>query len=229
VTADPQGPSPMPRQDLSAFATPRGVAAPKLAPRRRAEASPVPPPAPPAVEPEDAMPPSQPLSPEAPGNTAGTNTRLADTPSRPRAATATAGRGKSPRTPGADEPKPTGQIIAYLKDPVADRLRAAQTATRRTYLQLIIDAVDATHTELPELLETAGYIARRSNSLFGDGAHGVRQHGSGERKQQIGLRPPAAVLAVIDQLVIDCGAPHRSALIEVALDSHLASPQPTAS
>ena len=111
----------------------------------------------------------------------------------------------------------------YLKDGVADRLRAAARQSGRTHLQLMVDAIDATHGELPDLLEAAGYIDRRESSLFGDSVKGLRRRATGERKAQIGVRPPKGILSVIDKVVVDCAAPNRSALIEVALDKHLPS------
>ena len=227
MTADSQVPSPMPRQDLSAFAPTRGVTAPKLAPRRRPEsAATTTPPQTPVVPAQTTPAPAatDPTADSAPvADRPATSTPPAGPPRRAQSNASKSGQRGTTRVPPPGESKSAGQIIAYIKDPVAERMRAAQVQTRRTYLQLVIDAIDATHTELPQLLEAAGYIDRRSSSLFGDAAQGVRQRSSGERKQQIGLRPPAGVLAVIDQLVIDSGAPHRSALIEVALDAHLAS------
>ena len=228
MTSDPQVPSPMPRQDLSAFAPSRGVTAPKLAPRRRPEGVSTPAPHRAPAAPAETTPAPEAVT-ESTADSApavdlpATSTTPAGQPKKTQSNTPRSGQRGSARTPASSDPKSAGQIIAYIKDPVAERMRAAQVQTRRTYLQLVIDAIDATHTQLPQLLEAAGYIDRRSSSLFGDAAQGVRQRSSGERKQQIGLRPPAGVLAVIDQLVIDSGAPHRSALIEVALDAHLAS------
>jgi hypothetical protein len=212
----------MPRQDLSAFVAPRAVAANRLTPRRRPP-EPAPPASPVAEEAADAAATQQeeeaPKPAVVPAPPAATPPPTQ--PARPRPAPSTA----APRQKSAPDAaaRPGGQIIVYLKDAVADRLRAAAQQSSRTHLQLIVDAIDATHPELPQLLEAAGYVDRRNSSLFGEAMKGVRRRSTGERKTQIGLRPPAAVLGVIDQLVIDCAAPHRSALVEVALDKHLPS------
>lgn len=232
MSTDRQGPRPMPRQDLSAFSTPRGVAASRLAPRRRPAAStPVDedlavdvasaddqepivdetPAQPTEIEPGPPVPVTASPSASPPQSAARART------SRPSISE----RGTRQRPGAVAEPRPAGQIIVYLKDHVADRLRATSQRSGRTHLQLIVDAIDATHEELPELLEAAGYIDRPRSSLFGDSMKGVRRRASGERKAQIGVRPPASVLGVIDQLVVDSAAPHRSALVEVALDKHL--------
>lgn len=223
MSTEPQGPRPMPRQDLSAFSAPRGVATNRLAPRRRTAE----PATPPADEPSAAT--QAPAEQDEPAQDAAVATapQPAPTPSdpspaRPRRAHSSTSAGPTRQQPAARaETRPAGQIIVYLKDDVADRLRAAAQQSSRTHLQLVVDAIDATHQQLPELLEAAGYVDRPSSSLFGEAMRGVRRRPPRARKTQIGLRPPAAVLGVIDQLVLDCAAPHRSALVEVALDKHL--------
>lgn len=243
-----QPPRPMPRQDLSAFAAPRGVAVSRLAPRRRPAAPPdadsaVPngqgdshtPSAPatgssatqPAtVERLDELATAEPaVKPVEPNDKdAAPQTPAPTKPSsRARGSRAASGREeeRGASATSATEPRLGGQIIVYLKDGVADRLRATAKQSGRTHLQLIVDAIDATHSELPDLLEAAGYIDRRESSLFGDSVKGLRRRATGERKAQIGVRPPVGILGVIDQVVVDCAAPNRSALIEVALDRHL--------
>ena len=244
-----QPPQPMPRQDLSAFAVPRGVPVSKLAPRRRptapAEAD--------STPAEDNAASGLTSAPGAANSSAsvpaavdgGEGPSQADPIEEPAAPTSRPASGKTsapgrpapptrvPRAPGGrqrgaeasgsstTEPRLGSQIIVYLKDGVADRLRATAKQSGRTHLQLMVDALDATHGELPDLLEAAGYIDRRESSLFGNSMGGLRRRATGERKAQIGVRPPAGILAVIDKVVVDCAAPNRSALIEVALDKHL--------
>jgi len=117
---------------------------------------------------------------------------------------------------------PNKQIIAYLPFALAERLRGQSKETGRTHLQLVIDALEATHDRLGQLLAKAGYTEGRSSGLFGDGVQPVsrrpRRRGGVD---QVTLRPSADVRKVMDELVEQLKAPNRSVLIEVALDTHL--------
>ena len=113
------------------------------------------------------------------------------------------------------------QIIVYLPANLADRLRAAGEQTGRTHLQLVTDALDATHERLDELLASAGYVEAQSSSLFGKTARPVARRPGRRGSNQVSLRPPADVRDVMDRLVEKHSAPNRSVLIEVALDAHL--------
>ncbi|MGR7028187.1 hypothetical protein [Geodermatophilus sp. URMC 62] len=120
--------------------------------------------------------------------------------------------------------KPTAsktQIIVYLPVDLAERLRAAGEQSGRTHLQLVTDALDATHERLDDLLAAAGYVESRTSGLFSKSAQPVSRRPGRRGTAQISLRPPVDVRDVMDRLVEKHSAPNRSALIEVALDAHL--------
>jgi predicted DNA-binding protein len=113
------------------------------------------------------------------------------------------------------------QIIVYLPVDLAERLRAAGEETGRTHLQLVTDALDATHERLDDLLVAAGYVESSSSGLFGKSVRPVSRRPSRRGSAQVSLRPPVDVREVMDRLVEKHSAPSRSALIEVALNAHL--------
>jgi predicted DNA-binding protein len=114
------------------------------------------------------------------------------------------------------------QIIVYLPVDLAERLRAAGEKTGRTHLQLVTDALDATHERLDDLLVAAGYVESNSSGLFGESVRPVSRRPGRRGSVQVSLRPSADVRDVMDRLVEKHSAPNRSALLEVALDAHLA-------
>ncbi len=126
------------------------------------------------------------------------------------------------RAAKADKPAASKtQIIVYLPVDLAERLRAAGEQSGRTHLQLVTDALDATHERLDDLLAAAGYVESRTSGLFGKSAQPVSRRPGRRGTAQISLRPPVDVRDVMDRLVEKHSAPNRSALIEVALDAHL--------
>jgi hypothetical protein len=181
-------------QQLSDAFTPRSAGAGKLAPLRRTSGARTP-----ATQ-EEGAPVVDP-----------TAEKREDTPRSKEAPDASAFQGG-----------PNKQIIAYLPFALAERLRGQSEETGRTHLQLVIDALEATHDRLGELLAKAGYTEGRSSGLFGDGVQPVsrrpRRRGGVD---QVTLRPSADVRKVMDELVEQFKAPNRSVLIEVALDTHL--------
>src|SRR4051794_29970665 len=183
-------------QQLSDAFTPRSAGAGKLAPLRRTSGARTP-----ATQ-EEGTPVIDP-----------TAEKREDTP-----------RSKEAPAPDASASQggPNKQIIAYLPFALAERLRGQSKETGRTHLQLVIDALEATHDRLGQLLAKAGYTEGRSSGLFGDGVQPVsrrpRRRGGVD---QVTLRPSADVRKVMDELVEQFKAPNRSVLIEVALDTHL--------
>ena len=126
------------------------------------------------------------------------------------------------RAAKADKPAASKtQIIVYLPVDLAERLRAAGEQSGRTHLQLVTDALDATHERLDDLLAAAGYVESRTSGLFGKSAQPVSRRPGRRGTAQVSLRPPVDVRDVMDRLVEKHSAPNRSALIEVALDAHL--------
>jgi hypothetical protein len=153
-----------------------------------------------------------------------------EAPKAPEAASKAEKRTEAPReaparrTRAAKADKPAAsktQIIVYLPVDLAERLRAAGEQSRRTHLQLVTDALDATHERLDDLLAAAGYVESRTSGLFGKSAQPVSRRPGRRGTAQVSLRPPVDVRDVMDRLVEKHSAPNRSALIEVALNAHL--------
>lgn len=132
---------------------------------------------------------------------------------------------KMPASKPTKTEKPTAdkrpQIIAYLPTALADRLRAAAGESGRTHMQLVTEALDATHGRLDKLLADAGYVRLKSSGLFGNTPRPVQRRPARRGTDQVSLRPSPQVREVIDSLVEQHSAPSRSALIEIALDAHL--------
>jgi hypothetical protein len=87
----------------------------------------------------------------------------------------------------------------------------------RSYTEIVLEALDATHARLQAKFNTP---AAPLNSLF-VGRRLSRRRRHEEPQVQISLRPLREDVTVIDRLQAQVGAPSRSALINAALDEHL--------
>lgn len=109
-------------------------------------------------------------------------------------------------------------IVVYLPLGVRERLRARHAASQETYTTIVLEAVEATHAHLADLL-AACRPAPRPGGLFS--YHGKRRPSQDEAHVQVSLRPTKSDVAVLDQLVVEFSAPNRSALVTAALDNYL--------
>lgn len=113
----------------------------------------------------------------------------------------------------------TATTIVYLPGEVLELLRQHRLRTGTTYTDLVLDALDATHPRLGELLAaTDRPQARPAGSLFA-GTNRSRP-AAAQPKAQITLRPRTSDAEVIDALARDLGT-NRSKLVTVALRAHL--------
>lgn len=113
----------------------------------------------------------------------------------------------------------TATTIVYLPGEVLELLRQQRLRTGSTYTDLVLDALDATHLRLGELLEaTEQPQTRPAGSLFA--GTGRSRSATAQPKAQITLRPRTSDAEVIDGLARDLGT-NRSKLVEVALTAHL--------
>lgn len=133
---------------------------------------------------------------------------------------------KAPRTKVADrEPAQqdsaeggTVTSIVYLPGDLLERLRQARAATGFTYTQLALDALDATHRVLADLVaQAAASRARPAGSLFSGPSSSAAVV---QPKVQITLRPRRSDAAVIDELAASHSV-SRSQLVTLALTAHL--------
>lgn len=173
------------------------------------------PPAPPPPAPAPAATPVE--KPPAPAEVTAPRQRRADGDAAvPRAATVTPARRKRRRRTSTAADEGTG---VYLPVSLVDRLRVyARSQEGRTYTDITLDAVEATHDQLGELLRPSGRMAR-SGPLFA--GRQSRRVPHAEAHQQVNLRFSAADLTVIDELVGEVGAPNRSAMLAAALREYL--------
>lgn len=133
---------------------------------------------------------------------------------------------KAPRTKAANkEPEKqdnaeggTVTSIVYLPGDLLERLRRARAATGFTYTQLVLDALDATHQVLADLVaQVAAPRARPAGSLFSGPSSTAA---AVQPKVQITLRPRRSDAAVVDQLAASHSI-SRSQLVTLALTAHL--------
>lgn len=122
------------------------------------------------------------------------------------------------RDSDADGSRPL-TVIVYLPASLRDRLREAAATQPATYTELTLEALDATHARLQDLLGEVG-ITRRQDSLFTDSTARRRQRHN-EPQVQVSLRLTPSQLAVIDGLTSRYSAPSRSALVAAALAEHM--------
>jgi len=106
-------------------------------------------------------------------------------------------------------------IVVYVSASIRERLRNG--AGDRTFTDVVLMALDATHAKLQSRF---GEAPSSTKSMFaGRGRPTTRRHA--EPHVQVSLRPLRNDLAVIDQLTTDLNAPSRSAMINAALDEYL--------
>lgn len=131
-----------------------------------------------------------------------------------------AGRPRVKRTSNVESIMPV-QVIVYLPVSLKDRLRDAARTSDTTYTAIALDAIDATHAELGELLGASrpADAPRREGSLFGVQPVG-QAHQDREARVQVSLRTRRRDVDVIDELAARHGI-SRSALISAALAAHL--------
>ncbi len=133
------------------------------------------------------------------------------------------GAGERPRRRRAEQEQtaaPVQPIIVYLSASLRDRLRHHATSTGRSYTELTLEALDATHRRLGDLVADATSATTRPGSLF-TGAPRPRRLRHDEPQVQVSLRLLRQDIDVIDRLVTDLQAPNRSSLVATALGAHL--------
>lgn len=110
-------------------------------------------------------------------------------------------------------------VIVYLPASLRDRLRAQASSRGATFTDLALEAVDATHGRLDQLLADTRRPTR-PGSLFAAPPPRRRLRHS-EPQVQVSLRLTRSNLDVLDRLTREHTAPSRSALVSAALGAHL--------
>lgn len=112
-----------------------------------------------------------------------------------------------------------GRAIILVSVQLRDRLRAVATSKGKTYRDLILDAVEATVDDLPELITKHTGTKTVNTGLF---ERTVTTTTPSEGKVQVtirGLTPQHR--QVLTDLVQQTGAPSLTALLVAALEAHL--------
>lgn len=121
-----------------------------------------------------------------------------------------------PSRPAAGE----GRLVLWTPEEIRGRMQAEQRRTGKRYLDQVLDAIEATYEQLPDLVATSGEKAHVQGSLF----ERVIETEHAERRVQLTIRGVLdSQLAVIDELAATTGAGSRSALVNTALDANLPS------
>lgn len=137
-----------------------------------------------------------------------------------------------PAKPAATKPKPPKKAsrskpvsrmrpvttAIYLPVSVRDRLKTAADQRGLTYTDVLLDAIDAVHDRLDELL--GDDRQRPSHSLFRGRRRRTRQRRD-EDQVQVTVRPTRDDLATIDSLVSQHSATSRSGMATTVLDAYL--------
>lgn len=144
------------------------------------------------------------------------------TPSRAR----TAPRVKAPAPKQASdstEAVTTGMAIELPVD-IDQRLAAYIEATRKTHPTVLLDAVESTYEQLPDLIrEALGDEPAPKVSLFNRTPMQVstRRLPRGEEKVRRTVKLTASNRALLDELAVKLGAPSRTFLVVTAYDAYL--------
>ncbi len=138
-----------------------------------------------------------------------------ETPASPPVApTSTSAATAAPGRPAAGE----GRLVLWTPETIRARMQAEQRRSGRRYLDQVLDSIEATLEQLPDLVARSGEKAHVRGALF----ERVVETDHHDRRVQLTIRGVLdSQLAVIDQLVASTGAQSRSALVNAALDAHL--------
>ena len=97
-------------------------------------------------------------------------------------------------------------------------MQAEQRRSGRRYLDQVLDSLEATIDDLPDLIAHTGEKAHVRGALF----ERVVESDQHDRRVQLTIRGVlTSQLDVIDELVASTGAASRSALVNAALDASL--------
>lgn len=124
------------------------------------------------------------------------------------------------RAPRAAGPESDGRLVVALPIALRDRARAVAASHGETYAEVVLRAIQETHTRLPELVaKHHGGDGPTIGSLF---EHRAKPKRVVEATAQVTIRGLSSHdRSVLDQLVDDVGAANLTELVTVALDEHL--------
>lgn len=113
-----------------------------------------------------------------------------------------------------------GRLVLWTPEAIRARMQTEQRTSGKRYLDQVLDAIEATYEQLPDLIAASGEKAHVQGSIF----ERVVETDHHDRRVQLTIRGVLdSQLDVIDQLVTSSGAASRSALVNAALDANLPS------
>lgn len=118
-------------------------------------------------------------------------------------------------------------MSAYVLPAAKAEVARVRTQAGRTNAEVVFDAIDAVHHELPHLIAARNTVWRPEDSLFPARVQRRRrQQGRGPaetaaRRILWTLRATTAELEILDRMAGECGAESRSELISVAVEAAL--------
>ncbi|MBF0816266.1 hypothetical protein IR155_07600 [Microbacterium paludicola] len=147
-------------------------------------------------------------------------------PERVRAPRAAKERPVTPMKPATDETRKKESMSVELSAPesLSARIREFKSSTKVSMPTLVLDAVEATVDDLPQLIaERLGvqHPKAAQRKLFDRPAPTVRISSRDEKTEAYPMRMRTDHVAVLDQLKDEVGAPSRNLLMVVALDAYL--------
>lgn len=195
--------------DLAGFRKPTKPAQPSPAPQQAPE---------PTAEPESAKTPETPR--ETPEQAPEPNEAATEPAGR---AVATGGEATPPRrrrAPRAPGPASDGRLVVALPVTLRDRARAVAASHGETYAEVVLRAIQETHSRLPGLITAhRGTAGPAIGDLF---EHRAKPKRVVEATAQVTIRGLSAHdRGVLDQLVDDVGAANLTELVTIALDENL--------
>jgi hypothetical protein len=155
-----------------------------------------------------------------PGERLGGPAPRQERPARPRGA----GR-ELRRAPAEQEQSQTHQILVYVNPATKAAAERHRRQHRVTNGELVLDALDATYDDLPELVAAGQTAARSDDSLFPARRATRRASSPATRKVAFAFRATATELTIVQDMVRDFGATSQSELVAVAMDRYLLPPR----
>lgn len=149
----------------------------------------------------------------------GTMTPSATPTPAPEPAAASSPEKEAPQASAASDAHLKVDRVVYLPDDITVRLAADCARQRLTRTEMVLAALEATHQDLPDLVEASMAPKVTHGALFDVVTPATRR--DQPAKRQVFITPTRQQLAIIDGLRENAGARDRSHLIMVALDAHL--------
>ncbi|WP_028934595.1 ribbon-helix-helix protein, CopG family [Pseudonocardia spinosispora] len=145
-------------------------------------------------------------------------------PTRPKTPPPSRGAGAGRRlrpAPAAIAQSQSYQVTVYVLPEAKLAARQRRDRDGVTNAEVAFDAIDATFTDLQELLRAQRTTERAENSLFPPRRTPRRKAKVQSRRVLWSIQATADELAVLDELMAEMGAESRSELIAAAIEAHL--------